>query len=505
MDGDSELLRRYAEHGSEEAFRELVQKRMGLVYGSALRQLGNVHAAQEVAQVVFTDLARKARSLAGRPVLASWRYTSTHYAVANVARKERRRQAREQEAYHMQDSRTDDAMEAEWERLRPVIDAALNGLDGRERDAVLLRCHQGRSFAEVGEALNLSEEAARKRVHRALEKLRVHLSSKGITSSAAALSAVLAVKISEAAPVGFPDLVSKTALMQAAGAGVTAGSLLAIMSAVKGGLGTGALAALLAVGAAVYEVSRDTAASNALAASSAQLAATNAAIRSTEGKVQGAEQALAAKERKAVAASEGASGSQGGALAQDSKSRGDAFMERHPEVRSALLAFVDARDRTLYGPLLDSLGLSPDQIAQFEVLQRRGFTFGRDIGSGVVTFAAGDSASDDSHQQQAQLKALLGDSGYKQYQDYSPTIGARETAAGLASALATSDTPLSTEQAQQVEGILNETSIRQPPFGYDWATAYAKAQGVLSPPQLDVLQAIGTQAIGWQQAEAAPH
>ena len=106
---------------------------------------------------------------------------------------------------------------------------------------------------------------------------------------------------------------------------------------------------------------------------------------------------------------------------------------------------------------------------------------------------------------QAQLKALLGDSGYKQYQDYSPTIGARETAAGLASALATSDTPLSTEQAQQVQGILNETSIRQPPFGYDWATAYAKAQGVLSPPQLDVLQAIGTQAIGWQQAEAAPH
>ena len=109
MDGDSELLRRYAEHGSEEAFRELVQRRMGLVYGSALRQLGNVHAAQEVAQTVFTDLARKARSLSARPVLASWLYTSTHYAVANVARRERRRQAREQEAYHMQDSTTDHA------------------------------------------------------------------------------------------------------------------------------------------------------------------------------------------------------------------------------------------------------------------------------------------------------------------------------------------------------------------------------------------------------------
>jgi len=503
MDGDSELLRRYAEHGSEEAFRELVQRRMGLVYGSALRQLGNVHAAQEVAQTVFTDLARKARSLSARPVLASWLYTSTHYAVANVARRERRRQAREQEAYHMQDSTTDHALEAEWERLRPAIDAALDGLEGGERDAVLLRCHEGRSFAEVGEALNLSEEAARKRVHRALEKLRVHLSRKGITSSAAALSAVLAVKISEAAPAGFPDLVSKTALVQAAGVGVTAGSLLTILSAVKGGLGTGALAALLAVGAAVYELSRDSEASNALAASSSQLAAANAAIRDIEGKVQNAEQDLAAKQRKAGASLASASGGQGGAGVQDSKARGDAFMERHPEVRSALLAFVDARTRTLYGPLLDSLGLSPEQIAQFEVLQRTGFTFGRDVQSGVVTLAAG--GPENFQQQQAQVKALLGDSGYKQFQDYSSTIGARETAAGVASALAMSDTPLSTEQAQQVQGILYESSIKQPPYGYDWATAYEKAQGVLSPPQLDILQAIGTRAIGWQQAEAAPH
>lgn len=501
MDEDSELLRRYAELGSEEAFGELVRRRMGLVYGSALRQLRDVHAAQEVAQAVFTDLARKAKALKGRAVLVSWLYTSTHYAVTNVARRERRRQVRDQEAYHMQDANADVSLDSQWERLRPVIDEALLGLDGRDREAVLLRFHEGRSFAEVGEALSLSEEAARKRVQRALERLRFRLSAKGITSSGSAVSALLAGKMSEAAPAGFADLVSKTALVQATGAGITAASLLTLFAAAKTGLGTAVLATLLAVGAAVYEVTRDNAASAALAASQAQYESALAAIKKLEGQVQGAEQVTAAKNRHAQAAA-GNSSSQAKPSPADSTARGDAFMERHPDVRSALLDFVDAQNRTRFGPLYAQLGLAQNQIQQLEVLLRQGNAFGRDVQSGVVTLAASETAPNDAYQ--AQIHALLGNQGFSQFLAYSGTLGARDVVSNLAGLLTTTDSPLTVDQAQQVVTILGSETIREPPYGFNWSAAYTQAQGVLSAPQLDMLQTLGTHAIGWQQVQAIP-
>ena len=501
MDEDSELLRKYADLGLEEAFGELVRRRMGLVYGAAFRQLGNVHAAQEVAQVVFTDLARKAKALKGRPILVSWLYTSTHYAVANVARRERRRLAREQEAYHMQDENDALALEADWERLRPVIDEALLGLDGRDREAVLLRFHEGRSFPEVGAALSLSEEAARKRVQRALESLRFRLSSKGITSSASALSALLSGRLSEAAPAGFADLVSKTAVVQAAGAGMAAAGLFTLVSAAKSGLGMAVLLALFAAGAAVYESSRYGSVSSALASSQAQYDAEAAKIGRLEGEVQEAQRANAPQGR-ILAAGVGGGGTES-SPALDSKARGDAFMARHPEVKSALLEFVDATNRTHYGPLYASLGLSKDQMDQLEVLQRQGFTFGRSVRDGTVTLAASDLPSFDGAQ--AQIHALLGDQGFAQYQSYIGSVEVRTLASSLAGVLATTDSPLTPDQAQQVAGILADSAIKQPPFGFDWNAAYAKAQGVLNPAQLNMLQSLGTQTVGWKQIEETPH
>src|SRR5436190_22898787 len=99
---DAELLRRYAEEKSEAAFSELVQRYLDLVYSAALRQVyGDAHRAQDVTQVVFTTLARKAASLTGHPVLAGWLYTATQHAAAKVIRSETRRHAREQEAHAM--------------------------------------------------------------------------------------------------------------------------------------------------------------------------------------------------------------------------------------------------------------------------------------------------------------------------------------------------------------------------------------------------------------------
>src|SRR6186713_3305826 len=142
MPTDVELLRRYAEEGSEEAFGELVRRHVNLVYSIALRQCGgDVHHAEDVTQRVFTDLGRKARSLSGYTVLGGWLYRSAQFAASDVVRAERRRRAREQEAQAMQEIFRPDAAssEADWQRLAPVLDQAIGELAARDRDAVVLR------------------------------------------------------------------------------------------------------------------------------------------------------------------------------------------------------------------------------------------------------------------------------------------------------------------------------------------------------------------------------
>src|SRR5512133_927656 len=110
MNDDAELLRRYGFERDEAAFAELVRRHVNLVYSAALRQLnGDAHLAADATQLVFTDLARKARALAGQRVLAGWLFTSTRYATAKLVRGERRRQARELQAHLMQDLTTNDS------------------------------------------------------------------------------------------------------------------------------------------------------------------------------------------------------------------------------------------------------------------------------------------------------------------------------------------------------------------------------------------------------------
>ena len=116
---DSELLRRYAENRSEAAFAELVQRRIGLVYAVALRTTRNAHRAEDVTQTVFADLARKAASLADRPVLAGWLYRSAHFAALGVVRAEQNRAAREREAQIMHETLGSDEPDQDWGRTRP--------------------------------------------------------------------------------------------------------------------------------------------------------------------------------------------------------------------------------------------------------------------------------------------------------------------------------------------------------------------------------------------------
>lgn len=242
---DSELLRSYAAGKSEEAFSELVRRYVDLVFSAALRQAGgDRHLAQDVTQIVFNDLARKANSLSSSVVLAGWLYTSTRFAAAKALRTENRRRLREQQASFMADHFEPHATPTatpHWDQLQTVLDDAMHELNQRDRDAILLRFFERHDFQAVGEKIGASPDAARMRVERALEKLRSVLGKRGIVSTSGALALALSQQAVTAAPVTLAATVAASALGTAAGA-APALTLLQIMTMTKIKTGVAALA-----------------------------------------------------------------------------------------------------------------------------------------------------------------------------------------------------------------------------------------------------------------------
>ena len=246
MTTDAELLHRYVDDSSEVAFTEFVQRHIGLVYSAALRRVGHdAHLAEDVAQKVFTDLARKAASLSDRTSLSGWLYVSTHNAAAEVVRRERRRKTRETEAHTMQTLLHDSEPHPEWSHLRPALDEAIVTLREEEREAIMLRFFEQRSFADMGAALRLTDEAARKRVDRALEKLRAGLARRGVTSTSAMLTLALVELAPSATPAGLATRIAGQALAQ--GTAVGAGSGLAALLGPGLAMGTALLLGTFAV------------------------------------------------------------------------------------------------------------------------------------------------------------------------------------------------------------------------------------------------------------------
>ncbi|MDD5140061.1 MAG: sigma-70 family RNA polymerase sigma factor [Verrucomicrobiales bacterium] len=242
MTTDAELLRQFAATRSEAAFAELVRRHVNLVYSAALRQAnGDAHLAQDVAQTVFNDLARKAGSLACRETLTGWLYTSAHFAAAKIVRGENRRRDREEK--FMREPTSETAPDTDWEKLRPTLDDAMHELKETDREAILLRYFENRQFAEVGAKLGLNENAARMRVERALEKLRTAFARRGVAATAA-LASVISANAVQMAPANLAVALT-TASITIAGTGTTF-TLMKIMTATKLKL---AFSALVVVGA----------------------------------------------------------------------------------------------------------------------------------------------------------------------------------------------------------------------------------------------------------------
>ncbi|MEO7297724.1 MAG: sigma-70 family RNA polymerase sigma factor [Verrucomicrobiota bacterium] len=201
---DHELLRDYVEKYSEKAFRDLVERHLPMVYSAAWRMARDAQFAEEIAQDVFNLLAQKGKTIRAPQVIGGWLYNTTRHLAMHSVRKEQRRRERELTALAMQIDETNFTPEPIHESLEP----AMAELEESERDALVLRFLENRSFREVGVELGISEDAARMRVNRALEQLRGAFSRQGISITSVLLATALASSTSSAMPTGLALAIS---------------------------------------------------------------------------------------------------------------------------------------------------------------------------------------------------------------------------------------------------------------------------------------------------------
>lgn len=221
MNDPQKLLDDYARRGLESAFTELVQRYFSFVYSTAVRLAdGDTHLAEDITQTVFADLARSARTLSKDVLLGGWLHRHACFVAAKTMRSDRRRRARERHAAEM--NAPPDHTANKLAEIAPELDDAINQLDEQDRLAILLRFFEQRDFCGVGEGIGTSEEAARKRVSRAVEKLHELLTRRSVTVSAAGLAAALGAGLVTSASTGMGAEIAASVLA-AAGSQATIG------------------------------------------------------------------------------------------------------------------------------------------------------------------------------------------------------------------------------------------------------------------------------------------
>lgn len=219
---DRELLTQLARRRSEDAFNEIVRRHVDLVHSAALRQLGNADTTRDITQNVFLLLAKQAGQLKPDVILTGWLYRTTRNLCLEHIRNDQRRRDREQAAAdHLMNTAHD-----QWEHVAPELEPAMDELNESERHAVLLRFFENRSLRDVGTELGIGEDAAQKRVSRALDRLREIFTKRGVTLSATALATTISGSAVQAAPATILTTLSTTAI----GAGLTAAATTATLN-----------------------------------------------------------------------------------------------------------------------------------------------------------------------------------------------------------------------------------------------------------------------------------
>lgn len=477
MTNDTQLLRRYLDERSQEAFAELVRHHVGWVYHAALRRTGGRHdLAQEVAQYVFTAVANHADSLSQRDSLVGWLHVTTRYAAGRVLRSEVRRRRRETVAHTMTEIEHS-TRDPEWEQIRPALDELLDKLPAGDRETLFLRFYEGMALAEIGVTLALSEDGVRKRVDRALEKLRGLLARRGIASTSAALGTLLSAQANAAVSGEIQAAVTTAALSGGAAPGASVLGLLHFMNATKvtlGGIGVAAgLLCIGIMGMAVEQTARARRADAALAEARRQTAIVRdlsvpaLSFVSSVPPVAPPARVIPAPQVNAVARADAKAflAAFGGSLGEQYRARSRREIEQRYALFFVLAELPEEKRRLLVDRTVqrweDSLEVTPGSIlAKVDTLD------------------------------ETELRAVLGDDGYRQWYDLVVRAEVAKTwSMEIAKAASASTEPLSTGQIVALHRIVREQS---PEYGaggkiddrtVDWEAVGAHARKTLSDGQ----------------------
>jgi RNA polymerase sigma factor (sigma-70 family) len=531
---DMELVREYAATRSEQAFAAIVSRHINLVYSVALRHAGNAHEAQDITQSVFVVLAKKAASLRQGTVLSGWLFQAARMTASNFLRTEARRMHREQEAYMrstLNEAENGDA----WKQVAPLLDAAIADLGEKDRNAIVLRYVEGKDLKEVGVALGATEDAAKKRVSRAVEKLRGFFSKRGVMLSSAALAGAISANAVKAAPAGMAAIITAGAIQ---GAGTTATSWVFTKGALKlmawtkvkiaVGVGVAALVAYqwhqndvatkqIATLQQDLKDAGDTAAKqqaviDKLKQEKLAMVDEKAAAEKASARLLAHQRtAFNAAEAKNIAAArnEGKSNSLGGALG--------AMMD-DPAMKEMMRQQQLTALKAQYAPLIKSLNLSPDAADKFIQLLSDNAMKNMDRGmaylKGDVDPAAIRQAQlADKNELASQMQSLLGADGYTQYEQFAQEVPARTLLTLLKGQMG--DNPLSEDQSAKLLDLMKagpsidnssdpnpsqdamEKMIQQQ--ADDNQRVLQKAADFLSPDQLASLGTFQTNMIGMER------
>jgi RNA polymerase sigma factor (sigma-70 family) len=553
MTDDGQLLHQYTRERSEAAFGELVARHIDLVYSVALRVAGgDSHLAQDVTQSVFLDLARKALGLPRNAILAGWLYRHAWFTAAKSVRAERRRKTREQTAMEMRV--LDDNTGSPWELIAPHLDESLNQLSASDRDAIVLRFFKRQDFRVIGTALGVSEDAAQKRVSRALEKLRGVLSKRGATLTATALASALTAEAVVAAPAGLAISVTATALAGAATVG-TGLSLTTIKTLAMTKLQISVVGVILMAGLATplllqhQSLKRMREESNRLREETVslqqqtsqmdQLAAENQRLSNLLARAGGSQTPKPEQLGELLRLRGEATRLRANAQADSKAANPMVEMLKSPAGKEMMKASMRVEGLAVarsYAKLFADLHLTPEQTASMKDLM-----INRTMASADMITAAMSGQADSAQllaqavqvkaEQAAidgQIKQLLGDDNYAQYHAYGKTLSERMVVTQVADQLADSPRAVGADQEQQLFDAMVEerqnfkftTDFSDPSkLKGDVASYYtednkqrylqeleqlsqrylARAQSILSPDQLAAFQS----SLGSQQAKQA--
>jgi RNA polymerase sigma factor (sigma-70 family) len=492
MTDDRQLLRQFAEQNAQDAFTELVRRHAGWIFQASLRRTGERRdLAQDVVQHVFIALARHAPALSDHESLVGWLYTTTRFAANHVLRAESRRSKYESVATTMTDSEPSNTDE-NWSEIRPLLDEAIDRLPRRDRDTLLQRFFEGSSFAEMTAVHGVSEAGVRKRLDRALEKLRVRLGRRGISSTATALGALLGSQAGAAAPQAIYALAAAapSSALAAIQPPFALGAL-HFMSTTKTALvGAGLIgiaATLSSVIFAVRETRAERVANDAVASMTRKIALDEARLRQVERNVRAGlpsptGRAIEPEEPAPEIVPPRATPAGAGSSSSTARADGQAFLLQQAAARAMLAEQFRAQAARTNALFYRIASLSPTQIDAFESRLVQQWLETLEVTPSGINPGQPDLPA-------PELASILGPEGLIQWQTFERERVADYFAKNVALSVKNAADPLTTAQMVQLVTIISQNSPEFRaggsinPATVDWATALAQAEKTMHPVQ----------------------